>query len=91
MSTRSHQPELNYRYQGVQERTEEGVTVTDLLDCRNVLGQTNAVVDAERRVLLDVAQDFRLIEVYEDCVLLDLETVNLQENMVLLVMIHLCF
>lgn len=30
-----------------EELSEEGVSVADLLDCRDVLGETDPVVDAE--------------------------------------------
>ena len=47
------------------------------------------MIDIECAVLLDIAEDDRLTEVDEDCILFDLKSIDLQEDVVFLWLFHM--
>ena len=61
----------------------------DLLNGWYIFGQTDTMIDIEGAVLLDIAEYDRLTEVNEDCILFNLKSIDLQEDVILLRLFHM--
>lgn len=59
---------------------KKAVSVANLSDGSDVFSKADPVIKVECFVILNIAEDLLLAEIYEHCVLLDLETIYFQKD-----------
>jgi hypothetical protein len=71
----------------LQEAKVGLVAVANLLDGGDVFRQAQSMIDVECLIVLYILNDLKCVKIDEDCVLFDLESVNLNEGVGILISI----